>query len=92
MPKNGDPIILNGIIHVLSAVIKLVALSAVEAELVAFFLNTQQARILRLILHEMGHPQPPSLIHIDNSTCIGIVNNTQKWSKSRAMHGKYFGY
>ena len=29
-------------------------------------------------------------MHIDNSTCAGIVNNTQKRSKSRAMHGKYF--
>ena len=90
MPKNGQPIILNGNIHVLSTVIKLVASSAAEAELGALFLNAQQARIIRLTLHEMGHPQPPTPIHIDNSTCVGIVNNTQKRSKSRAMHGKYF--
>ena len=92
MPKNGEPIILNGNIYVLSTVIKLAASLAAEAELGSLFLNAQQARIIRLILQEIGHPQPPTPIHIDNSTCIGIVNNTQKWSKSRAMHGKYFGY
>ena len=73
MPKNGDPIILNGNIHVLSAVIKLVASSAAEAELAALFLNAQQARIIRLILREIGHPQPSTPIHINNSTCVGIT-------------------
>ena len=38
----------------------------------------------------MGEPQPPTPIHIDNSTCVGIVINIQKHSKSRGMHGKYF--
>ena len=90
MPKHGKPIILNGNIHVLSTVIKLVASSAAEAELAALFLNAQQARIIRLILHEMGHTQPPTPIHIDNSTCVGLVNNTRKRSKSRAMNEKYF--
>ena len=89
-PKNDKPIILNGNIHVLGTVIKLVASSESEAELAALFLNAQQARIIRLIFHEMGHPQPPRPIHIDNSTCVGIVNKTQKRSKSRAMNGKYF--
>ena len=68
---------------------RLVASSAAEAELGALFLNAQQARIVRLILHEMGHPQPSTPIHINNSTCVEIVNNTQKRSESRAMYGKY---
>ena len=92
MPKNGNPIILNGNMCVLSADIKLVVSPAAEAELVALFLNAQQARIIRLILHEMSHPQPPTPIHIDNNTCVRIINNTQKRSKSRAMHGKYFWF
>ena len=37
----------------------------------------------------MGHPQPSTPIHINNSTCVEIVNNTQKRSESRAMYGKY---
>ena len=45
---------------------------------------------MRLTLQELGHPQPPTPIHIDNSTCVGIVNNTQKRTRSRAMTNKYF--
>ena len=56
------------------------------------FFNAQQARIIRLTLYEMGHPQLRTPIHIDNNTCVEIVNtsSTHKRSKSRAMHGQYF--
>ncbi len=33
-----------------------------------FPLNMQDAKVLRLILTELGHPQPPTPIHIDNTT------------------------
>ena len=45
---------------------------------------------MRLTLKELGHPQPPTPIHIDNSTCVGIVNNTQKRTRLRTMENKYF--
>ena len=38
----------------------------------------------------MAIPSHPTPIHIDNSTCVGIVNNTQKRTRSRAMENKYF--
>ena len=38
----------------------------------------------------MGHPQPPTPIHIDNTTVVGIVNNTIKQKRSRAMEMRYF--
>ena len=38
----------------------------------------------------MGHPQPPTPIHIDNSTAVGIVNNTIKRQRSRSMEMRYF--
>ena len=38
----------------------------------------------------MGHPQPPTPMHIDNSTCVGIVNGTIKRKLSRAMENRYF--
>ncbi len=61
--------------------------SATEAELGALFLNAQEAKVIRLVLEELGHPQPPTPIHIDNTTTVGNVNNTQ-WS--RAMEMRYF--
>ena len=45
---------------------------------------------MRLTLDELGHPQPPTPIHIDNSTTVGIVNNTVKRQKSRSMEMRYF--
>ena len=72
LPTDNMPIKLNGNIHVISTVIKLVAPSAAEAELGALFLSAQQGKIICLILKEMGHTQPPTPIHIGDRTCVGI--------------------
>jgi hypothetical protein len=55
-----------------------VAASVAEAELGALFLNAQEAKVMQLVLEEFGHSQPPTPIHIDNTTTVGIVNNTIK--------------
>ena len=90
LPQPDKPILLNGIIHVLCTILHFVAASAAEAELGALFLNAKEAKIMRLTLEELGHPQPPTPIHIDNSTTVGIVNNTIKRQKSRSMEMRYF--
>jgi hypothetical protein len=90
IPQDGDPIKLNGAIHITCTILKLVAASAAEAELGALFLNAQEAKVLQLILTELGHPQPPTPIHIDTTTTVGIVNNTIKQQRSRAMEMRYF--
>ena len=82
VPKNCQPIKLNGAIHILCTVLKLVASLAAEAELGALFLNSKEDKILRLTLEEIGHKQPPTPIHVDNSTTLGIVNNKLKSQKS----------
>ena len=81
---------LNGVILTQCAILKCVAASAAEAELGALFLNAMEARIIRLTLKEMGHPQPPTPIHVDNTTAVGIVNGTIKRQRSRAMNMRYF--
>jgi hypothetical protein len=85
IPQDGDPIKQNGAIHIACAIVKLVAASTAEAELGALFLNVQEAKVLCLILVELGHPQTPTPIHIDNTTAVGIVNNTIKQQRSQAM-------
>ena len=89
-PIDHEPIKLNGAVHVQCTILKLVAASAAEAELGALFLNAQEAKVIRLILTEMGHPQPKIPIHIDNTTAVGIVNNTIKRQRSRAMEMRYW--
>ena len=68
---NNKSIFLNGAVQVLCSVLRLVAASAVEAKLGALFHNAQEGKILRLTLEEMGHPQLPTPIHIDNTTAVG---------------------
>ena len=60
---------------------QLVAASAAEA---------QEAKVFQLILAENGHKQPPTLIHIDNTTRVGIVNNTIKRHQPQLMEIQYF--
>jgi len=67
LPRDGDPVKLNGAIHVMCTILKLVAASAAVAELGALFLNAQEAKVIRLVLAELGHPQPSTPIHIDNN-------------------------
>ncbi len=90
IPQDGDPIKLNRAIHIACAILKLVAASAAEAELGALFLNAQVAKVLQLILTELGHPQPQTLIHIDNTMTVGIVNNMTKRQRLQAIEMRYF--
>jgi hypothetical protein len=90
IPQDAEPIIINGAIHITCTILKLVAASAAEAELGALLLNAQEAKVKRIVLEELGHPQPPTPIHVDNTTTVGIVNNTIKRQRSRAMEMRYF--
>jgi hypothetical protein len=90
IPQDGDPIKLNGAIHITCAILKLVAASAAEAELGALFLNAREAKVLQLILTELGHSQPPTPTFIDSTTTVGFVNNTIKQQISRAIEMRCF--
>jgi hypothetical protein len=90
IPQDNEPIIINGAIHITCTILKLVAASAAEAELGALFLNAQEAKAICLVLEELGHPQPPTPIHVDNTTTVSIVIKTIKRQRSRAMEMRYF--
>ena len=74
--NKSDPDILNGAILHLAAIMKMVLSSAAEAEFGALFHNTKEATPLRTTLKELGHPQPPTPILVDNSTAVGLANGT----------------
>ena len=85
MPRDGESIRLNGAISTLCTILKFVAASAVEAEVGALFMYVQEGQIMRLILEELGHPQP-----VTPRTEVGIVKGTVKIQKSRGMEMRYF--
>ena len=72
VPQDGKPISLNGNIFVVCVILKFVSASAAEAELGGLFINGKETKIIRLILEEMGHPQPPTPVYYDNKTATGL--------------------
>ena len=59
--------------------------SASEAEYGALFLNGQAAVRIITTLIETHHPQPPTLIQVENFTAVGISNKSIKQKRSKAM-------
>jgi hypothetical protein len=80
---------LNGSILNVAAVIKNVVASAAESEVGACFHNAQSGAPLRVTLTELGHTQPPTPLRTDNSTAYGIMNETIKQKRSKAMDMQY---
>ena len=90
VPQKGKNIKMNGNIFVACGILRIVVCSAAEAELGALFLNIKEGKVLRLALAELGHKQPPTPVHCDNSTATGIANDTVKKQRSRSMEKRFF--
>jgi hypothetical protein len=76
----------NGPLLVTSTIMCNIMSSAAEAECGALFNNTKQEGVpLRITLEEMGHPQPPTPVQVDNSTTNGFANNQIRQRKSKSM-------
>ncbi len=88
--QNRQPIQLNGAIYTQCKLLKFVTGSAAEAELGDLFHNAQKVKIIRCTSEEIGHLQLPTPRHCDNTTAVGIANNTIKQQRSRAMEMRYF--
>ena len=90
VPKDDEDIKVNGNIYVACGVLRIVVCSAAEAELGALFLNIKEGKVLRMTLEELGHPQPATPVHCDNSTATGIANDSVKKQRSRSMEMRFF--
>ena len=88
-PANFEPTI-NGIVYLVCKILRNIMASAAEAELGDLFLNCQEAVPIQITLEEMGHPQPPTPVQVDNSTALGIATGTIKQSKSKSMDMRFY--
>jgi hypothetical protein len=66
-----------------------VVASAVESEVGACFHNAKIGAQLRVTLTEVGHFQSPTPLRTENSTTFGILNETIKQKRSKAMDMRY---
>ena len=64
--------------------------SAAESEIGGAFENSREGLHQRRILIALKNPQPPTPIRTDNTTAQGIINNSAKQRKSRAMEMRYY--
>ena len=95
-PRPLDPtlpptpsIVPNGTIHALSKILSNVMSSAAEAEIASTFLTARDALPLRVALDELGHPQPPTPIQVDNTTAVGFANNRIKQKATKAIDMRF---
>ncbi len=92
MPKDGDPIKVNGVFHVSVNIVCFVVASAAEAELGALYHNCQTGIVFCQTLKAMGHKQPKTPVHCNYATTVGIANNTVKQQCLQSMEMHFFMY
>jgi hypothetical protein len=91
MLSENDPIPkFNGPILTIAQIIKFVMSSAAEAELASLFITAKTMVPLRQTLIEMGWPQPPSPIQTDNSTAVGVTNDTIIPKRTKSIDMRFY--
>jgi hypothetical protein len=78
----------KGAILTFAQIIKAVMSLAAEAEVGAIYIKCREAIPALHTLKFMGHPQPLTLMQMDNTTALGLVNNNVI-KKLKAMYMKY---
>ena len=87
--SNDDPTEVNGAIHAFSSLIPNVMASVAEAEYAALFMNGQNGAGFRQVLHDLGYPQPATIILVDNQCARGIATNTVQPKRTKSIDMKY---
>ena len=71
-------------------ILNMITSSAMETEVAATFYNAKEAIPFRVTLAEMGHPQPPTPMKVDNETAIGFLKITMKQKRSKAIDMRFY--
>jgi len=87
---DAPPPTLNGAIHINSSIMNNVMASATEAELGALFHDAQDGCTFQQCLLFLGHRQPATPIQTDNACAEGIINDTVKQKKSKAIGMRFY--
>ena len=69
---------------------KHVMYSVVESEVAGVFFNTKEGTKISTTLEELGYPQPPTPVQVNNTTAVGIVNDTVKQRRSKAIDMHFY--
>ena len=61
-----------------------------ETEVSATIYNAKEALPFRVTLVEMGHPQPPTPMEVDNETATGFLKSIMKQKRSKAIDMRFY--
>jgi hypothetical protein len=86
---DSEDMINNGADLNLAQLIKAVMSFAAEAKLGTLCINSPKAIPQRQTLAETGHKQPPTPMQADNSTALGVVNNSIQPRCTTAMDMRF---
>jgi hypothetical protein len=86
----GSTELINGPFYCTSKIISCVVSSAAEAELGAAFINAQKGAQFRNTLIELGYPQQPTTILVDNTVAEGLASDTINAKRSKSMDVRFF--
>ena len=77
---------INGPVLTVTQIIKFVMSLAAKAELSGLFITSKSMAPMQQNLIKMGWPQPKSPIQTDNSTAVGVTNNTIVFHDMKSMY------
>jgi hypothetical protein len=86
----GSPDFINGPLACGSWMISCVCASVMEAELGGGFECAQMAVHHRRMLHDLGYPQAPTLLRMDNSVALGLASGTISAKRSKSVDMRFF--
>ncbi len=79
----------NGAVLNIAHIIRHVMSSATEAELAAIYIMAREAIYIRIILEEMGHKKPPTLVQTDNAMVEAVTNRKVQPKRTKAMDMRF---
>jgi hypothetical protein len=86
----GTTEFINGPFYCTSKIISCIVSSAAEAELGSAFMNAQKGAQFRNTLIELGYPQEPTTLLVDNTVAEGLAMDTVNARRSKSMDVRFF--
>ena len=81
---------INAPVHAEASILRNVMSAASESEIAAAHVNARIGAPLRIALMELGHPQPPTPLEIDNTTSHGILTKSLLPKRSKSMDMRFY--
>jgi len=90
MGSNNAPTFRNGAVTNISKTFDCVVSSSAEGEYGAAYIVARDAVYIRAIAKALGYPQThPTIILCDNSTAVGLANDTVKIAKTKSIDMRF---